>query len=466
MSDSHDPGQRPPDKPDRPDGPGRFDRIQSDARLRLSFERRRPSNLWIQDEVLGRGQTIDARHQKIEIERETVMVFADDEPLANWGHPCRYLLYEPENGELYRTVEAQFPPYLVDPPETFRAFHKPIAWAYPELLWPIYRPWWRWPWWRRGDWYAILFSGASNNRHTNDLEFLYRVLVNDYGVDEDKIYVLNYDGTIDYSGGPHPVGNWPGDGTAYQMTVNAAGTKSEFESVVDDLKGRLQPQDSLLVHTNNHGGRSTDSYLCTYSGPDYDPDDFAAKLGELPNFNCLMVMMEQCYAGGFNQKIIDDSPANRTSVASAAIATQTSIGGAHFDPFARDWIAAMHLAGPDGAALGTDPDANNDGRVSAREAYDYADSVHHPHDTPNYSQSAAVGGRCSLGVTGAGWIWPYLYLYVERWWKRPWPEAFERLEKIQPELGKLVEAELGRREEVRGELEERVKRALGAGVDE
>jgi hypothetical protein len=46
-----------------------------------------------------------------------------------------------------------------------------------------------------------------------DLEFLYRVLVNDYGWDEDKIYVLNYDGSIDYSGWPHPVGNWPGDGT-------------------------------------------------------------------------------------------------------------------------------------------------------------------------------------------------------------------------------------------------------------
>jgi hypothetical protein len=126
----------------------------------------------------------------------------------------------------------------------------------------------------------------------------------------------------------------------------------------------------------------------------------------------------------------------------------------------------MHLAQPDGAALGPDPDADNNGRVSAREAYDYADSVHHPHDTPNYSQSSSLGGRCSLGVTGAGWIWPILYLYVERWWKRPWPEAFQRLEKIQPELGRLVEAELGRREHVRGELEEMVKQALGAGPED
>lgn len=459
MSEPSDPGQRPPGKPDVREGP--FPRIQSDARMRLEFERREPSNLWIEARPLERGHTIDARHQKIEIERETVLVFADDAPLANWGHPCRYLLYEPENGELYRTVEAQFPPYLTKLPDTFRPFHEPIRWSPSDVIWHTHRPWWKWPLYRRGDWYAILFSGASNNRHTNDLEFLYRVLVNDYDVAEDRIYVLNFDGTIDYSGGPHPVVSWPGDGNAYQMTVNGAGTKSEFENVVDDLKGRLQPQDALLIHTNNHGGRGTDSYLVTHSGPDYDPDDFAAKLSELPSFNCLTVMMEQCYAGGFNQRIIDNSPANRTSVASAAIATQTSIGGPDFDPFARDWIAAMHQAQPGGGALGSNPDTNNDGRVSAREAYDYADSVHDPWDTPNYSQSSISGGRCNLGVTGAGLVWPLIYLYVERWWPRPWPEAIERLDTIRPELAKLLEPELARREDVRQELEALLKRALG-----
>ena len=87
MSEPHDPAQgRKGDKGGRRGG--QLERIQSDARLRLSFERTEPSNLWIQHEVLGRGQTIEAQHQKIEIERETVMVFADDAPLANWGHPC------------------------------------------------------------------------------------------------------------------------------------------------------------------------------------------------------------------------------------------------------------------------------------------------------------------------------------------------------------------------------------------
>jgi hypothetical protein len=457
MSEPRDPKQDGAGKGDRPRG--RLERIQDDARLRLAFERPEPSNLYIETEVLRRGHTIEAQHQRIEIERDTVVVFADDEPLANWGHPCRYLLYEPENGELYRTVEAQFPPSLTDERETFKLFHEPVKFARPEILWPVAWPWWRWPKRFPGEGYAILFSGASNNRHTNDLEFLYRVLVNDYGWDDDNIYVLNYDGSIDYSGGPHPVGNWPGDGTAYQMTVNGQGTKSEFENVIDELKGRIGPHDRLLIHTNNHGGRDSDSYLCTYSGPSYYPDDFAAKLSELPNFGCLIVMMEQCYAGGFNQRIIDNSPATNTSVASAAIATQTSIGGANFDPFARDWIAAMHKAGPDGSALSSNPDTSGDGRVTSKEAYNYANLVHHSHDTPNYSESATAGGRCRLGTSW--WLWPYLYLYLERHWKRPWPEALDRLDEVQPELIELFELDSERHEKLEREIDERLKQVLG-----
>src|SRR5262245_44932381 len=105
-----------------------FEQIRHDARLRLAFERREPSNLWIDEEVRRRGQTIVAQHQEIEIERDTVLVFADDAPLANWGHSCRYLLYEPERGELYREVEAQFPPYLTNQPDSYRPFHLPIKW--------------------------------------------------------------------------------------------------------------------------------------------------------------------------------------------------------------------------------------------------------------------------------------------------------------------------------------------------
>ena len=120
----------------------------------------------------------------------------------------------------------------------------------------------------------------------------------------------------------------------------------------------------------------------------------------------------------------------------------------------------MHRAQPDGAALGTNPDSNSDGRISAKEAFDYANSVHHPHDTPNFSQSLSAAG-CHLGVAGLQFILPELKVAVDRWWRGPWPEAFNRLESIHKDLARLVELELERREDLQNEIDDRVKTALG-----
>ncbi|HEX9235312.1 MAG TPA: C13 family peptidase [Actinomycetota bacterium] len=439
-----------------------FRLVQDDARFR-QLERRKESNLHIQREVLRAGQAIDARDRTIKIERDTVMVFADDAPLFNWAHPCRYLLYDAEAATPYQEVEGSFPPYLIDPPATFIAFHEPVVHARPERLWPV--PWFpRYPIWPRpGNWYAVLFSGASNNRHTNDLEFLYRSLRNDYGIDADRIYVLNYDGTINYSGSPQPVGNWPGDDTAYQMTVNGEGTKSELDNVLDDLKSRLNAEDSLLVHTNNHGGHNGESYLCTYSGDDYGAADFGAKLAELPEFSCLMVMMEQCHSGGFNSQVIANSTASCASVASACVEANNSIGGADFDPFARGWISAMHQAKPDGGSLAHDPDTDGDGAVQAEEAFAFADSVHDPYDTPVYDESSEAGGDCTLGWSGFRWRLPPIYEIVKRLPHLPIPEALARLEKVLPEIEDAYADFATSFNELREGMDKRIAQVLETG---
>lgn len=440
-----------------------LDSIRNDARDRLLLQRSAECNMYLEAKTLRRGQAIELPDSRIGLEIDTVMVFADDEPLSNWGHPCRYMLYNAENGHLYRTVEALFPPYMTKTPRTYKAFHEPVVYAKPSVLWRV-KEFPTLSLVEKSNWFAVLFSGGSNNRHTNDLEFLYRSLRNDYKVPANQIYVLNYDGTINYSGAPQPAVAWPGDGTSYTMPVNSAGTKSELNAVLDDLKTRLKPESNLLIHTNNHGGRSgNESTLIMHSGPNYGETEFGAKLAELPQFNCLMVMMEQCFAGGFNSPIIANSTARHTSVASAAIATNTSIGGPDFDPFARDWIAAMHRFMPDGGALASNPDTNGDGAISAIEAFNYADSVHHPHDTPVYSQSAFGAGHCTLGKKPPYFILPELTQLVDRYWLDPGPlrEAFTRLERIRPELERLAAPEIERSAEVRREIEERVRRALG-----
>lgn len=58
-----------------------------------------------------------------------------------------------------------------------------------------------------------------------------------------------------------------------------------------------------------------------------------------------------------------------------------------FDPFARDWISAVTGVDPYEASLDFDPDTDEDGLISAKEAFDYAYAVKDPYDTPIYSDN-------------------------------------------------------------------------------
>jgi hypothetical protein len=423
-----------------------FRTVQELAVRRLAAPRVRSTNLHLLRRLVKANTRLLAHRQEIPVPRDTVVVFADDAPLCNWGHPCRYLLHDAHDGTLYQEVKAEFPPDLHAPDPEFVIFHRPVLFPRERILWPVRRrlhcpiimP--------AGRRYAVLFSGASNNRHTNDLEFLYRTLRDDYHFSDDDIYCLNYDGTINYSGGPKPVGNWPGDNTPYRMPVKAKGTKADLESVLDDLKGRLKADDLLIIHTNNHGGWNGtpgSAYLVTYSGADYSAADFAAKLGTLPKYRTLMVMMEQCHSGGFNAPVVAHSTATYTTVASACVEANNSIGGAEYDPFARDWISAMALATPTGGALVSNPDMDGTGRVSAHEAYDYADANHDPYDTPNYNESAAAAGATFLGQRYRIWWWycPILVELLQAHYVRlPGPQFESRMRQMQPELDAIVKS--------------------------
>ena len=429
-----------------PSGGPAFARARDIAVRALSPGRAETTNLWIENRALPKGARVAAHRQPIPIERDTILVFADDAPRFNWAHPCRYILNDARTGEPYREIEARFPPYLADTPATFQPFHEPVR-VEPRRLWPI-RPglgcFKRVP---KGKRYAILFSGASNNRHTNDLEFLYRTLRDHYGVPDSDIICLNHDGTINYNGNPKPVVAWPGDGTAYRMPIKGKGTKADLDAALDDIAKRIKPEDSLLIHTNNHGGWDGwgQAYLCTHSGADYYAADFGAKLATLPPHRCLIAMMEQCHSGGFNAPVISNSTATYRSISSACLEDRNSIGGAEFDPFARDWIAAMAGHTPTGGALASNPDVDGDGAVEAREAHDYADSIHHADDTPVWSQSSTTARSCHLAQR-YGWAWSWFCpLLIEPlipiWEGLPIPEFHERFRRgVAPVLDEIETA--------------------------
>lgn len=443
--------------------------IQENAVRQLSWKRYHGTNLHLLEQSLQPGSRILAHRQEIPIDRDTIMVFADDAPLFNWGHPCRYLLYDAGSGEKYNEVSAQFPINLKKRISGFKTFHEPVRRIPDEILWSV-KPKLKCPIiGSKGNRYAILFSGASNNRHTNDLEFLYRTLRDIYNFRDDNIYCLNHDGTINYNGWPQPVGNWPGDNTAYRMPVKGSGTKAELEAVIDDLKTKLNPEDLLLIHTNNHGGwdfAPGTAYLVTHSGPDYYAADFAAKLATLPKFDTLMVMMEQCHSGGFNNPIMANSPAVRTTVASACIESNNSIGSTYFDPFARDWISAMTGNTPFGGTLAFNPDSNGNGKISAIEAFQYADAIHDPFDTPIYNESSVGAGNTHLGHRYYWWWYycpPLVELLHDPYLQTPIPEFYEKLHRLAPEFEEVAKGMDKATHDLSKKFEQQIKEIVKRG---
>jgi hypothetical protein len=429
-------------------------RVRAHAFNSLSFEKRQKTNLHLDDRVYNEGETIGPEFQKIVAQRPSILVFADDEPHANFGHACRYMLYDAKTGDFHREAPARLPP-IADArhPKTLRAFHEPVQFVANPIQFRLWPPVWRCPIIiPEGMRYAILYAGMSNKRHLNDMEFLYRTLIDVYGFDPAHIYVMSFDGTLNTQDGVQSL--WPGDGTAYRIKVTAQGNRAAFEAAINDLKTKLGPLDTLLIHCNNHGDSDTPdggvtwvpgtSFVFTYPNwGKYHNSDFCNKLAELPKFRQLIVMLEQCHAGGFNAPILAKSTAAATSVASAATEFQNSYISAdgNWDPFARDWIAAQAGHDPFGAALAFNPDTDHDGKIEAEEAYAYANAVKIPLDSPNFSESSEAGGDIALGQEYVIWWWWCVILreVLEPYRvKLPPQEYYQRLRGAQSEFNKLT----------------------------
>jgi len=435
-------------KTSKTDGNQLLLRIRQHAFEALSHAKREKTNLYLDTRVYKPDEYIGPRRQKIVARKPSILVFADDDPLANFGHACRYLLYDAKSGEQYEERHAEFPPFVKGPPETLQPFYEPVKFIDSTIL-PLYP----WPRFRcpiiipKGRRYAILYSGMTNKRHLNDMEFLYRTLIDLYHFRPSDIYALSYDGTLNTQDGVQV--HWPGDGTNYRINLTGDGTRAAFEAAIDDLKTKIKKDDLLLIHTNNHGGYDGTpgtANLCTYPSWDgYYANDFANKVGELPQFKKLIVMMEQCHAGGFNAPIIAKAKAGAISVASAATEPNNSYVTADgkWDPFARDWIAAQAGHDPFGAALAFSADSNGNGKVEAREAYAYADAVQDPRDTPNYNENSTAGGDVTLRQDYVIWWWwwwceVFHRIFYPIYVKLP-PEEYQRfLLAIQPELEKMA----------------------------
>lgn len=420
-----------------------LDRVRSHAVRHLPHIRQQTTNLHMDEHIYSAEEVIGPEFQNIVAEGPTILVFADDDPLANFSHDCRYLLYDGDTGEFDREIPAQFPPYTATRPSTLRAFHEPVRFieskhfpVKPQFQGPVIHT--------EGERYAILFSGMSNKRHLNDMEFLFRTMVDNYGFKKENIFSLSFDGTLNTQDGPQTL--WPGDNTPYRINIRHEGTRGALQSVFDELRGRLRPRDELLIHTNNHGGWDNipgSAFLCTYpSWSQYYCTEFATKLASLPHYSRLIVMMEQCHAGGFNIPILTHSTATATSIASSAMESKNSYASfdGNWDPFARDWITAQARHTPFGGMPAFNPDADGDGRIQAEEAFAYARFICDPRDSPVFNESSEGGGDITLDqrLRVFGW-YPILEQSLRPYYNAMSASDYHAvIQQLQPELRKMA----------------------------
>jgi Peptidase C13 family len=255
--------------------------------------------------------------------------------------------------------------------------------------------------------YAILFSGMSFRRHVNGLEFCYRTLVDQLGFATDHIRVLNYDGSLRAFGDPEgePSEVWPGDGTPYRMVVNAEGSRTAFREALGAIGEKLTASDQLFINTTGHGGhhghgRGPD--LITYPYCErFKCRDLCAELARMPPHRSLVVLMAQCFSGGFNHAVLEASRAASTFIASATSETRQSFMSfedRHWDSFQRNWIAALGAHDVNGAAIGIDADRTGAGRISVRAAFEYASGcpARSPYDSPECAARPETAGEMTL----------------------------------------------------------------------
>jgi hypothetical protein len=407
-----------------------LEQIKLHAVAHLSPAQAQKTNLSFNRQVFEAGEQIGPPTQRVTLDEPALVVFADDDPLANWGHACRYLLYHPDTGALQREIPARLPSGKLEP------FHMPLQLAkLPHPVGPV------WPPLRPrcpiivpdGNRYALLYAGFTMGRHLNDLEFCYRTLVNVYGVPRENIITLSFNGTLtvvndDWTGSSAAPAVWPGDGTPYQIEINGPGTLAGLEFAFDQLASKMGPKDELIIHTNNHGDTDGIGAYIGYpgsfpSGSDVDwgaqwvnlyASQFAAWLSALPSSRALVVMMEQCGSGGFGPDILASSKAASTSFAAACVAGASSYAasylGASWDGFAYQWIAAMAGHYPNGSPLTSNPDTDGSLHIDTNDAFNYAVANGLSADSPNLSGSGVNAGRLVLAEEYSFvWLWCWIW---------------------------------------------------------
>ena len=256
--------------------------------------------------------------------------------------------------------------------------------------------------------YAVLIVGggdAANNhlRYWNDLRTMYNILLG-RGYSKSNITVIYADGVARNN----------------SVAVNFSASKANINAAFKTLGDKMTNADELYVMINDHGGGflseksgsyevgsygaivdPTNTVYLGYSEPFYKMDlngdgdqkdsvhfhntvvlwgesmtetEFAAALNQVKRSKTMMIQMKQCFSGGFTRAL---KGANRVVMSSSSPnEVSWSHPNGNYGAFIYCYFTALLGNTPDGEKINgsytINADANNDGKVSMVEAWNYA----------------------------------------------------------------------------------------------
>jgi Peptidase C13 family len=344
----------------------------------------------------------------LKLESDTWLVFIDDMPGANWEHPCRYALVDPDTGDV-RVIDGTRPPECLNTmihmsgPDIIGGKNVRPVGVTPRN--PVEDG-------RSVDhlWAVILSGGASSGsnhvRYWNDCSSIYKTLVEIYGYLDENIIVAISDGTDpapDQSNGGNSDPDLDGDG---DDDIMYSCTNANLAIIFADLATNLGSQDSLFIFTTDHGsgqsgvpGQPTSMNL--WNGEEIWDYEFAALMEPIQcrEFN---VVMEPCFSGGFVNDIIEMNSTVPRTISTAANDHEYSWAMPPdyiYDTYVFHWTAAVR--GEDAYGVPVDADTNGDDIVDMHEAYIYAEYMDQDDEHPQYDDFPdGYGDTTSLWGSG------------------------------------------------------------------
>jgi len=260
--------------------------------------------------------------------------------------------------------------------------------------------------------YAVLICGGSGDCKPwfNNLSYMYVTLTRTYGYDPEDVFVLGY------WGNPYDL-----DGD-YVNDIDYAATRANIFAVFDtlDINRDVDENDVVFVYATDHGERTSgdkESYIGLINNEKFTASDLDKVLTSLEDEDVsnywpnILAVIATCRSGGF---VDSCSPYDKRAIVSACKGSEkayfhkgdrgsekdSAYPSTNYSGFSYWFTAALRGSHPEGDT--TDADTNNDGYVSFKEAFKYAET----HDewaqppaaeTPQYFEyGRGFGSRITL----------------------------------------------------------------------